>query len=92
MYYIQLLVEILLLSIFSVFLMKFFSRFKLKKFYVVFFCMPLFSFAFGYSLRLTEDKFLVDNGFFVTDFSFLFVYLLTAIALILGQLKYWKIQ
>ncbi len=81
-----------MLVLFSTVLMKFLTNFKVKKFYVVLFLLPLFSFFIGYSLRLTGYKFFVDTGFFFTDFSFFFVYLLFAIALILGQLKFWKIK
>ena len=90
-YFIQILIEFFILIVFSAVLTKFLTKFKLKKFFIVLFLMPLFTFVIGFSLRLNGDKFLVDLGLFFTDFSFLFAYLLTAIALILGQLKYWKI-
>ena len=54
--------------------------------------MPLMIFVLGYSMRLTGGKNVIDMGYFFTDLSFLFVYLLFAISFILGQLKYWKIK
>jgi len=91
-YFIQLGIETVVLILFSTVLLKLLTNFKVKKFYVALFLLPIFSFAIGFSLRLTSEKFLIDIGFFFTDFSFLFVYLLFAIALILGQLRYWKIN
>ena len=91
-YFTQIAIEIFVLIVFSAVLLKFLMKFKLKKFFIVFFLLPLFLFVIGFLLRLTGDKFLIDIGFFFTDFSFLFAYLLTAIALILGQLKYWKVN
>lgn len=91
-YYIQLLVEIIVLTVFSASIIKFLDNFKLKRFYFMLFLLPLLSFIIGFSLRFTGDKFLIDIGFFFTDFSYLFVYLIFAVALILGQLRYWKIK
>jgi len=69
---------------------RFISAFKIKREYFLLFIFPLFIFTLGFSMRLTEIKSMVGLGFFFTDFSFLFVYLLFAIALMLGQLRYWK--
>jgi len=52
--------------------------------------LPVLLFVCGYLMRLTENKGIVDTGFFLTDFSYLFVYLLFAMSFLLGQLKYWK--
>ena len=91
-YYLQLLIEGIVLAVFSSFLLKFINNFKVKRFYSILFLLPLFSFAIGFSLRLTGDKFLIDTGYFFTDFSSLFVYVLFVVALVFGQLKYWKIR
>jgi hypothetical protein len=53
---------------------------------------PILLFAFGFTLRLAQDKELIDLGFFFTEFSFLFTYLLFTVALLLGQVKYWGIK
>jgi hypothetical protein len=68
-------------------LMKMFSARK-RIVAVVFF--PLAAFSLGFYLRLTGIKEAIDIGFFFTDFSFLFVYILFALAFLLGQMKYWK--
>jgi len=65
---------------------KFSSKAPLKA--VVLF--PLLSFVIGFSLRLSGPEEIIDLGFFFTDFSFLFVYILFTIALLLGQLRYWE--
>jgi hypothetical protein len=64
--------------------------FNIKRsiYYVVIF--PICLFSVGFSLRVSEIQKLIDVGFFMTDFSFLFIYSVTALALTLGQLKYWK--
>lgn len=41
-------------------------------------------------MRLTDKEGFIDLGFFLTDFSSLFIYTLLATFLLLGQLKYWK--
>jgi len=91
-YFAQIVIEFFVLIVFSSVLLKFLMKFKLRKFFVAIFLLPLVLFVIGFSLRFVNDKILVDTGFFLTDFSFLFVYLLTALALILGQLKYWKVK
>lgn len=62
-----------------------------KRSYLVFIVLfPLIAFALGFSLRLSGIPKIIDIGFFFTDFGFLFVYLLFALAFLLGQIKYWK--
>jgi len=51
---------------------------------------PLWLFGLGFSLRLMMDKSLIDLGYFLTDFSTLFVTILFTLFLFLGQLRYWK--
>jgi len=66
------------------------KEFKIKCRYALVFLVPLSVFAIGYRLRLsgvTED---INLGFFLTDSSYLFVYILFAFFLLLGQLKYWR--
>ena len=80
---------IVLLSSFVLFelLMK---KFNVKKQTQLLVFFPLAAFAIGYYLRLSDVKGVIDTGYFLTDFSYLFVYLLFALSFILGQLKYWK--
>ena len=51
--------------------------------------LPLAIFSAGFFLRLTGEKELVDAGFFLTEFSFLLVYITFTASLVLGQIKYW---
>ena len=52
--------------------------------------VPIVNFSFGFMMRLSENKQIVDLGFFFTESSTIFIYILFTLALILGQLKYWK--
>ncbi len=51
---------------------------------------PLFIFSIGFIFRLTDNKVLIDLGYYFTEYSFLFIYILFAITFFLGQLRYWK--
>jgi len=51
---------------------------------------PVIVFSTGFILRLSENKPMVDVGYFFTDSSSIFLYALFTGALILGQLKFWK--
>jgi len=42
-------------------------------------------------MRLSESQRVVDLGYFFTDLSFLFTYILFTATLILGQKKYWRV-
>lgn len=57
---------------------------------IIYFVTPLLIYSFGYILRLSGDKPLVDLGFYMTDYSFMFVYTIFAVSILLGQLRYWK--
>lgn len=50
----------------------------------------LLMFTLGYILRLSAQKQFVDIGYYLTDLSYLFTYIIFTAALILGQIKYWK--
>ena len=52
--------------------------------------VPIVTFSFGFIMRLSENKQIVDLGFFFTESATIFIYILFTSALILGQLKYWK--
>lgn len=51
---------------------------------------PLLAFCVGFCLRLSGKAGLIDLGFFLTEFSVLFVSVLFTAFLFLGQIKYWK--
>jgi hypothetical protein len=52
--------------------------------------IPIIIFSLGFILRLSEQKSLIDVGYFLTDSSSIFLYALFTGALILGQIKFWK--
>jgi hypothetical protein len=66
------------------------SVFSLRKDMRLLFFFPILLFVSGFSLRLTEMKMAIDLGYFFTDFSFLFVYILFSFAFLTGQIRYWK--
>jgi hypothetical protein len=76
--------------VYSFSLIGIFRRFKRSYKTAVIFVLPLFFFTVGFLMRLNGDKEMVDLGFFLTDFSNLYIYTLFATFLMLGQLRYWK--
>lgn len=89
-YLAQLLTEIIVTSVAVLLIANLLRRFGVKGCYICTVLFPFIVFPVGFSLRLTGIQEMIDTGFFLTDFSFLFVYLLTGMSLVLGQLKYWK--
>ncbi len=85
-----------LLTILTVFLvstivlLRFFRKFTKSLDLVKIVLLPLGLFAVGFYMRIQGD--LVDIGYFFTDFSFLFVYIVFAVTFLLGQIKYWRIR
>ena len=80
----------LLMVVFSKLLLDVFCDFGVKIKYGRYLLFPLWLFGLGFSLRLMMDKSLIDLGYFLTDFSTLFVTILFTLFLFLGQLRYWK--
>lgn len=72
---------------FLIYLLRIFTK---KKNLILIVLFPVVVFGIGYTLRLSSVKEGVDLGFFFTDFSFLFVYLVFAMAFLLGQIRYWR--
>ena len=89
---IQYSIEFLVLAVSSVLLVNFLRKFRTVKQIYTLVILPLLLFVIGFSMRLSNEKDFIDLGFFFTDFSFLFVYLMFAISFLLGQIKYWKID
>jgi len=87
---IQMIFIVLLVTFYSFLLVHILKKFKLglRKSYI--FILPLIIYASGFYLRLQADKSLIDLGFFFTEFTSMFVSMLFAVFLLLGQLKYWK--
>ncbi|NCO11166.1 hypothetical protein CO038_00330 [Candidatus Pacearchaeota archaeon CG_4_9_14_0_2_um_filter_39_13] len=72
-------------------LILFLSRFRIsiKLFHPL--IMIVLIFSTGFCMRLSESQRVVDLGYFFTDLSFLFTYILFTATLILGQKKYWRV-
>ena len=73
-------------SLSLVFLLKKFKRIDLM-FYLI---LPVIIFLIGFLLRLSKNKETIDLGFYFTEFSYIFLTVLFVLALLLGQIKYWK--
>ena len=52
--------------------------------------IPLIFFAIGFLMRINQNLKIIDLGFFFTDISYLYLNILFVLALLLGQIKYWK--
>jgi len=85
-------VEVILLGIFIVLLNFLLADFEIKRKKLLVFVLPLLTYAAGFTLRLSDNKELVDLGFFFTEFSTIFVTVLFSLCMYLGQLKYWRIK
>ena len=81
--------EILIFAITAKLIGDFLKNFNLSEKIIAMLLFPLLLFSFGFALRLSGSKEMIDIGFFFTEFRFLFVYLIFAAALVLGQIKYW---
>ncbi len=84
-------IVIIALSAFYCFLVfLFLERFTKELSLPVMLIFPVIIFSTGFILRLSENKPMIDIGYFFTDSSSIFLYALFTGALILGQLKFWK--
>lgn len=58
--------------------------------------MPVFAlllcFSLGFMLRLSQEQSMIDLGFFFTEMSGIFGTILFTSALLLGQMKYHKLE
>jgi len=90
MFTIQILAVTTTLALFSFLIAALFKKFGREKRMVILFTIPLLVFCVGFIFRMSETQGIVDLGFFLTDFSGLFISTLFAICILLGQLKYWK--
>ncbi len=88
----QAFVIFLFLLLFSLLVATLFRKFNKDLRISLLFIIPLAVFSLGFAFRLTAKPVVVDLGFFLTDFSELFVSILFAVCLILGQIRYWKIK
>ncbi len=56
----------------------------------IYFLIPLLIFTTGFILRLSSKNEFIGLGYFLTDISNLWLYILFTLGIILGQVKYWK--
>ncbi len=61
-----------------------------RKDLVVYTSIPVALFSLGFIMRLSNEKLIIDCGFFLTEISFLLIYSIFAITFVLGQIKYWE--
>ncbi len=82
--------QVVVFAVLVVLLAKFLAQFKAdkKSFAPLFAILALFT--FGFALRVTGQQALIDFGYFFTEISYLFTYVLFTACLILGQKKYWQ--
>ncbi|MFA5827934.1 MAG: hypothetical protein WC841_01030 [Candidatus Shapirobacteria bacterium] len=87
-----LLAQLLVLFIFIKYFLNWISDFKIKKNRLIIFLVIPLIFITGIGLRISNNKNLVDFGYFLTDFSGLIATVLFTICLYPGQIKYWQIK
>lgn len=85
-------VEILVLSVAFILVHNFLKTFRLRRKYTAPMVFPLVLFTAGFSLRLSGVQEMMDIGFFFTDFTFVFIYILFTASFMMGQIRYWKKQ
>ncbi|OGG06159.1 hypothetical protein A2872_04285 [Candidatus Gottesmanbacteria bacterium RIFCSPHIGHO2_01_FULL_42_12] len=86
----QLLLILALVIIYCAVIFYFCKRFQDGLSLPLILMFPIIIFSLGFALRLTNNKTIIDVGYFVTDSSSAFISILFTGAIILGQLKYWK--
>lgn len=82
---------VLTLAVYALLFLRVFRFFLKTNGLLLIFLLPLVIFVFGFALRISGNQGLVDLGFFFTDSAAFFITLLFTLALILGQIKYWKV-
>ncbi len=85
----QLTTEFLVLAVLTLVLVIILKKFNRRDLFIYLF-IPLFFFTIGFTMRLSGQTPVVDLGFFFTEMSSIWLYLLFVLALLLGQIKYWK--
>ncbi len=89
MFYRQLSVLMLILLVLVLSLLFLTRKFGRKDLFC-YLLLPLVIFVIGFSLRLTSNEGLIDLGFYFTEIAYIFLTILFVLALLLGQVKYWK--
>ncbi len=89
MFFLQLATEILIFIILDISLFLLLKKFNRKDLFL-YLCMPLALFTIGFTMRLTSNQDNINLGFFFTEISSIWLYVMFVLALLLGQIKYWK--
>lgn len=89
MFYFQLIIEEIVFLTLLFFLVLILRKFD-RKDLLSYFLLPLILFVVGFTMRLNSNPNFIDLGFFFTEISNLWLYILFVIVLMLGQIKYWK--
>jgi hypothetical protein len=72
-------------------LVRFINLFKIN-YSLIIFLGPLVMFTLGFSMRLIDVDWVIDLGFFFTEFIYIAIYSLFTAAICLGQIRYWKVK
>lgn len=80
----------LLTLLYAVLIIRFCRRFVHEYNLPIFLLFPMIIYSGGFILRISENKSLINIGFFLTDSVSTLLSILFAGALILGQLKFWR--
>lgn len=89
MFIFQINLEILVFFVLVLALLKILIKFGREDLFV-YLVIPLSLFLIGFSMRLSSNEPIVNLGFFFTEISSIWLYVLFVLALLLGQIKYWK--
>ena len=92
MFLVYLGVEMVVFSIATALVIGFLRIFGIRRSYMLIMLFPVILFTIGFALRLTGVKEIIDIGFFFTDFTYVFIYIMFTASFMLGQIKYWKKQ
>jgi hypothetical protein len=92
MLFFQIAVIGILVLLYSCLLVVIFRKFGLKTKDACFFIVPLIIYSVGFVLRVNHNIDVVNLGYYLTDFTGLFVTVLFTSFLLFGQLKFWKIK
>jgi len=89
MFYFQLVIEGLVFFTLALFLVLILRKFE-RKGLMAYFLLPLVLFVIGFTMRLNSNSEIIDMGFFFTEISNVWLYVLFTLFLLLGQIRYWK--
>lgn len=89
MFLLQLTTEVFVFIVLILVLILILKKFNRKDLFL-YLSLSLILFTIGFSMRLSGKTEIIDLGFFFTEISSIWLYTLFVLALLLGQIKYWK--